>query len=45
MDNQQHQNETEERKNAEPKSEVRRYDPWEQAFNRDLQKNDRDFEF
>ncbi|MFK3965662.1 hypothetical protein ACI2KT_18860 [Ensifer adhaerens] len=45
MDNQQKQTEADERKEAEPKSEERRFDPWEQAFSRDFQRQERDFEF
>lgn len=45
MDNQQHQNEAQERKKTEQKSDEQLFDPWEQAFNCDFQKNEREFEF
>lgn len=45
MDNQQQPHQSDEREKVEPKSEQRPFDPWEQAFRRDFQKNERDFEF
>lgn len=45
MDNQQRQRETEEREKVDQRQDDRPFDPWEQAFKREFQKNERDFEF
>ncbi|WP_429809865.1 hypothetical protein [Ensifer sp. B1-9] len=43
MDNQQRQDNFKEQEELPP--EERPFDPWEQAFNRDFRKHERDFEF
>ncbi|WP_255381055.1 MULTISPECIES: hypothetical protein [Ensifer] len=44
MDIQQRHQEAEE-KQPTPKQEDQLFDPWEQAFNRNFQKHEREFEF
>lgn len=45
MDNQQQPRRNEDQQKVEPRSEQRPFDPWEQAFNSDFQKNERNFEY
>ncbi|WP_210183661.1 hypothetical protein [Ensifer sp. LC384] len=45
MDNQQRQREPEEREKADPRQDDRPFDPWEEAFKRDFQKHEREFDF
>lgn len=45
MDNQPSQSDTKDREENGQKKVERPFDPWEQAFNRDFQKRDREFEF
>lgn len=45
MDKQEPTRESEERENAAPTQDERHFDPWEQAFKRDFQRQEREFEF
>ncbi|MGH0345470.1 hypothetical protein NKY44_16910 [Sinorhizobium meliloti] len=45
MDNQQQPQQSEDPNTIEQQCEQRPFSPWEQAFNRDLEKNDREFDY
>lgn len=45
MDNEQRKSEADEREKVDPRHDERPYDPWEETFKRDFQKQEREFDF